>query len=206
MISLGLGGSYWLVQTLVPGGPALGALVVHLLIAAYILWRWQLPWLPEPARRRWFRWGLAVSALLVSLSLLAAGLTATVTPSLAAGHGLGRQLLMLLLVPPVEEIVFRWGCGRLFKARQGEFWGGYWSVVFFAWAHVLAITPIWDISTFYVPWAPLVLGITCEYLFQQTRSLVLPIVMHIAANITGFVFYWFDSSLLDWLSPLYLHG
>lgn len=184
-----------------PLSPWQAAALIHLVIAAYLIGTRQLCW--RVSRLRWEP-GLYLALFLIVVSLGAVWWSAGWDGLRLAFRWDSQDYLLLALVPVVEELVFRFGIGRLFKQRLGPLLGGYLSVLFFAWAHVLAANQTWLDWQFGLPIGPLLLGLSCEFFWQTSRKIVVPIVVHMAANMTALIFTYGDPSWLSILSSFYI--
>jgi len=81
-------------------------------------------------------------------------------------------LLGAVMGPVFEEIFFRGFCYPVLRNRWGKSWGMVLSAAFFAGIH----------HSGFVFWPVFVLGITLAYLYEERRSLVASITLHITHN------------------------
>ncbi len=183
-----LTGAYWLVGKLVgPGWVA--ALILHV-PAAILVYRWQRPVL-RPS------WQDALPAVVI-----VAGAAALAAFSRVLGGGdvpppaLGwQQLAFILLIPPIEELVFRVGIGTVFRQRGGPLWGAWFSAIVFALAHTG--------PSLGLPLGPFLLGLACEALYIRSGRLAPAVLFHAACNATVVIFALGDARWLQWLRLLY---
>ncbi|MFW7382063.1 MAG: type II CAAX prenyl endopeptidase Rce1 family protein [Oligoflexus sp.] len=177
------------------------AAIIHGLIAAFIVFKTPAPW---GIRGLFQEAGIYLALSLIGMSIIAVWWS-------AGWQGLSRAFfwhwqdsLVLLLIPIIEELVFRFGLGNLLKRILGSFWGGYFSILLFAWVHILASAPS-ELSNYLIlPLGPLLLGLTCEVLWQRSQKILVPILLHIAANMTALIFHYGDPSWLTKLGSFYL--
>ena len=113
-------------------------------------------------------------------------------------------VLTVILVPIVEELLFRGLVTNLFFKISGSSWAAYFSVLCFTALHGVG-SPA-DVFTLNIalPLGPLLLGAACELLRFFGFSLIAPVALHMAANATIFIFSVLDSRWLDWLSVFYI--
>lgn len=80
--------------------------------------------------------------------------------------------LGIIAGPLLEEIFFRGFCYPIFRDRWGKGWGIVLSAAFFAGIH----------HSGFVFWPVFILGVALAYLYEQRRSLVASITLHITHN------------------------
>ena len=111
---------------------------------------------------------------------------------------------LVIVVPLVEELLFRGGFGLYFVKKVGAWWGSYWSALLFALCHSnITLSNLFS-ANFGVPLGPFLLGFLCQFLFTKSGSIWPAIALHISCNLTSFIFRWLDHRWLDWLNWLYL--
>lgn len=185
----------------IPLSPWHLAAIVHGGLALYFLVQCKVPW-------RWTKIGrepgLWLAALMIILSMMAVWWSSGWQALASAFAWHWQDLLALALIPLIEELVFRFGLGDQLKRFFGQFWGGYFSILLFAWVHILAIPAMDFMQYLTVPLGPLLLGLTCEIFWQRTRNLLIPILLHIAANMTALIFHYGDPTWLERLGSFYL--
>jgi len=147
--------------------------------------------------------------ILVGLALY--GLAITVLPIMTALCGEAEVVsvdfnpwLAVVLVPIVEEVVFRMGVGSLIRWRWNGWVGYYVSALFFS---VLHTSPTMDrvlALKVGVALGPFLLGLFCEFLFKVTGRLFFPIIFHCICNASVYIFSYFDARWLGWFSVFYL--
>jgi membrane protease YdiL (CAAX protease family) len=117
---------------------------------------------------------------------------------------IGSVLLVVVLVPVVEELLFRGALTGLFYKISNSGWAAYFSVICFTALH--GISSPSDIFSLNIGLfiGPMFLGAICEYLRFRGFSIIAAISFHAAANATIFLFFMLDSRWLNWLSVLYI--
>ncbi len=154
---------------------------------------------------------LTLSAFYPALLLIGAvGGAALLTGTLHQEHrympDITKQfLLTVVCVPVVEEILYRGALIRLLQSICTQTWMIlYGSALVFALAHTAP-----SMSPFALPAPPLgvfLLGGSCAYLRWRSKSLWPAIFLHLAGNLTVYLFQYLDPRWLDWLSFLYLRS
>ena len=92
--------------------------------------------------------------------------------------GLPMQLLVLgVVVPVAEEMMFRGILFKRFRERQGFWYSAVCSSVFFAFMHTSTTQTIYA----------LLLGLMLSYLYEKFRTIKAPVILHIVMNM-GSVF------------------
>ena len=92
--------------------------------------------------------------------------------------GLPMQLLVLgVVVPVAEEMMFRGILFKRFRERQGFWYSAVCSSVFFAFMHTSTTQTIYA----------LLLGLMLSYLYEKFRTIKAPVILHIVMNM-GAVF------------------
>ena len=92
--------------------------------------------------------------------------------------GLPMQLLILgIVVPVAEEMMFRGILFKRFRERQGFWYSAVCSSVFFAFMHASTTQTIYA----------LLLGLMLSYLYEKFRTIKAPVILHIVMNM-GAVF------------------
>ena len=111
----------------------------------------------------------------------------------------------ILLVPVVEELVFRRGIGTFFRKNFGLFWGSYFSVFVFTFIHSMPTLERLLSGEVGLPLGVILLGIVCEFLYISSGGCILGcILFHMACNATPALFILIDERWLDWLNAIYL--
>ena len=111
--------------------------------------------------------------------------------------------LAILLIPIVEETLFRGFISRFAQTYFGTLSGIYWTSLLFAFVH--AIPKITEPSSWGLPVGPFLLALCVEGLRVWSGRFWPAILFHVAANATVSLFFWLDPRWLSWLSPLYLN-
>ena len=114
------------------------------------------------------------------------------------------HLAWVLWIPVVEELVFRVGCGYVFRRWLGVSWGTYYSVLAFALIHSMPTVARVSALEVGLPVGPLVLAACCEILWLRFRSLGAIVAFHAACNFTVVIFSLIDARWLKWLGLFYL--
>lgn len=112
--------------------------------------------------------------------------------------------LVVVMVPIVEEVVFRKGVGSFIRKRWPGWGGIYLSALFFGALHTSPSFGRLVAGDVGVALGPFLLGIVCEILLMRTRLLMFPILFHSFCNGSIFIFSAIDGRWLDWLSILYV--
>ncbi|MBQ47330.1 MAG: hypothetical protein CMP10_07655 [Zetaproteobacteria bacterium] len=145
-----------------------------------------------------------VPLFLMLLTLMAAAASRFFGNEPVFGELPDRILLYIVVVPVVEELVFRGGLSRILTKYYGDFWGRYASVVIFAWVHSMpTLSDLVSLNTG-IPLGPILLGAICEYMVKKTGRITLSIVTHAVCNGTVLIFALLDERWLDWLGFLYI--
>lgn len=114
------------------------------------------------------------------------------------------ELASVTLIPIGEEIVYRLGCGDLFRRLVGPIWGTYFTVILFSLAHSDTSLSGWLNGGAGITLGPLLLGAAAQFLFSTFRCIGPVIALHAACNASAIIFRVIDPRWLDWLSQLYL--
>jgi membrane protease YdiL (CAAX protease family) len=108
-----------------------------------------------------------------------------------------------LIVPMVEEVVFRLGVFRLLPAHLSPLAKVTYSALVFACAHG-RYGEQWFIPPAGLPIGPLLLGLSCGAVFALSGRLMPAILLHAVCNATGFVYpLVLDDEQFSWLRWLY---
>ncbi len=206
LICLSLGEAYRFLQNLFDWQTWQAAMVVHaLLLIGFNLQRRSWRFWRQDLSRLGGKWSWRVIAFLLGLwtCLGLARFFGTPVP-FGAWPDWKLLLTVVLLVPVLEEFLFRGFIGAQLKSYFGPMQGSYLSIFVFTYTHAL---PTWSS----LPWLPLgvslgvlLLGLSCEYLLVKSDSLLPSILLHAGMNATALLLGWYDSRWLDWLSPLFL--
>ena len=113
-------------------------------------------------------------------------------------------LASFLWIPPIEELVFRGGIGRILRPKIGPLWGAWFSAIIFTMAHGTPTAQRIINGQVGFALGAFLLGICCEGLLYLTGSLLPGIALHAACNATVMIFGVINPRWLDWLGPLYL--
>lgn len=157
---------------------------------------------PRGALRAWL-W-MTPAALVAGGAFAAASLTAMAAPGRTTMAASDLAWLAILIVPFVEETLFRAGIGDLLRSRFGLFLGGYLSACCFSLTH--GAPDVSGLLTGAFPsvvLGPLLLGFACEVVYVAARSLTPAIALHTACNATVVIFASIDARWLNWLEMLY---
>lgn len=173
------------------------ALCVHSLLAAFVLGR--------RGRGRFFGGALlyyAPSAVVAlgSFALVAVGSLRGGATSRSVGP---EQLAWILIVPWVEEAVFRLGIGDAFRRYGGVFWGTWFSAVVFGLVHTQPTVASLVALRIGLPLGPFLLALCCEAIYVRSGRLLPAVAFHAACNATVVIFAYGDARWLDWLGLLY---
>src|SRR5690606_2634558 len=79
--------------------------------------------------------------------------------------------IFIVIVPLLEEIVFRLGFGEFFRRKAGDLWGAYFSALLFALVHTLPTPANLFSLQIGLPLGPFLLGIINERLYIKSSSL-----------------------------------
>jgi membrane protease YdiL (CAAX protease family) len=107
-------------------------------------------------------------------------------------------------IPVVEEIIFRFGFGRVFRNKLGMYWGAWYSSILFALMHSNPTAANLFSGELGISLGPLLLGFCCEFLLIKTGRLWPAVLFHAVCNATPLIFNLFDSRWLSWLKMLYI--
>lgn len=107
---------------------------------------------------------------------------------------------LILWVPLVEELVFRFGLSNYLRTKAGHWLGLYATSMTFALAHGEAN------GALLIPLGPFLLALLCDLIYWRCRFIGGAIAFHAACNATAYLFLAFDPRWLDWLNLLYLHA
>ena len=110
----------------------------------------------------------------------------------------------IILVPIVEEVVFRLAIGGWIRAMWNGFGGYYLSALFFGMIHATPTIGRIVEGQVGVILGPFLLALICEWLYYRTKSLLAPILFHGVCNGSVLIFMYTDPRWLDWLSFLYI--
>ncbi len=111
--------------------------------------------------------------------------------------------LSVLLVPLVEETLFRGGFSKIFRSIGDKWRGIYFSSIFFSFCHTLPTFSSFMELDLGLLLGPFLLGIICEYIYSKSNSLIPCVIFHMSCNLSVAVFYWFDTRWFSWLSYFY---
>jgi len=115
--------------------------------------------------------------------------------------------LAIILIPTVEEYIFRKQLSSYLKKQFSPAWlGSYCSVFIFSFAHTHPLIKDFYSFDLGIALGPLLLGVICEFLTHYSKSILPAIVFHGICNASGFIFGMLDSRWLMWLKDLYSHG
>jgi len=115
-----------------------------------------------------------------------------------------QNIYWIFWIPVVEEIIFRFGFGRVFRNRLGMYWGAWYSSILFALMHSNPTAANLLSGELGISLGPLLLAFCCEFLLIKTGRLWPAILFHAACNATPLIFSLFDSRWLSWLEMLYI--
>ena len=110
----------------------------------------------------------------------------------------------IILVPIVEEVVFRLAIGGWIRAMWEGLGGYYLSALFFGTIHATPTIGRIVEGQVGVVLGPFLLALICEWLYYKTKSLLAPILFHGMCNGSVLIFMYTDPRWLDWLSFLYI--
>lgn len=110
----------------------------------------------------------------------------------------------IVIIPLVEEVVFRIGFGAFFRRYAGVLWGAYFSALLFALVHVLPTPEKLMTLQIGLPLGPFLLGLCTEWIYAKSSRLLPIYAFHAACNGTVFLFQHFDARWLDWLGLFYI--
>lgn len=139
---------------------------------------------------------LAAVAGLSLLSRLVGGATTEVTHA--------DIWAFVLVIPLVEEVVFRIGFGSVFRRYGGPIWGAYFSALLFALVHTLPTPEKLFSLQIGLPLGPFLLGLCAEWLYTNSSRLWPIYAFHAACNGTVLIFQLIDARWLDWLELFYI--
>ena len=111
-----------------------------------------------------------------------------------------------VLIPIVEELVYRSGFNFLTRDKSSFYWSIYLSGLFFSMNHSLLSLSNFPMTLISLPLGPFLLGVICESIVLYSGSLLGAICFHSACNFTVYIFLMNDKRWLEWLSYLYLSG
>ncbi len=103
----------------------------------------------------------------------------------------------VLVVPSVEEYVYRFGVFELYKRVTSERVALVLTTLIFTLLHV-------QFSPFYFPVGVLLLAVISQYLYIYTGSILPSIIFHSLGNLSVYLFMATESRWFDILSVLYL--
>jgi membrane protease YdiL (CAAX protease family) len=113
-------------------------------------------------------------------------------------------LAWILWIPPIEELVFRRGVGRLFRRlAPGLIWPAWFSSLTFALVHAEPTLAHLLAGRVGLPLGPFLLGLGCEAALAASGRLLPAVLLHAACNGTATIFALIDPRWLDWLGFLY---
>ncbi|MEI8025252.1 MAG: CPBP family intramembrane glutamic endopeptidase [Pseudomonadota bacterium] len=173
------------------GNPIVVPFLVNSLLALCVLLHFSsygFPFSLLPKRRTWlfvplfFLLGALVLGLLSSEKVQIPDLRAFILP--------------VMLVPIVEEIIFRMGLWSFF----GRIPPGaklYLTAASFACLHT---------NGSQIPLGPFLLGLVSQWMLLQGAGLVTVILLHMASNATIVIFLTLDPRWLDWLRIFYINN
>ena len=215
VVSVALAELYRVVSILVPIPSDAGwiaSLIVNSMLAcvvAGIMLTRGLPALPAnaaPPKSRWTellrRWWF-VPSIAIAAGSAALALTSSATSEARHLAIPGQQWWFILLVPVVEEMVFRAGIGRWFRAMGGWMWGSYISALLFSFVHSSPDISHLMAGRIGLPLGPFLLGVCCEILYASSGRIWAAILFHMACNATPAIFASIDARWLEWLGGLY---
>ncbi len=110
----------------------------------------------------------------------------------------------IVLIPLVEEIVFRVGFGQFFRKYAGNVWGAYFSALLFALVHTLPTPEKLLTLQIGLPLGPFLLGLCAEWIYIKSSRLLPIYAFHAVCNATVFIFQHIDARWLDWLGLFYI--
>lgn len=113
-------------------------------------------------------------------------------------------LAFIVIIPLVEEIVFRIGFGSFFRRHAGVMGGAYFSALLFALVHALPTPEKLATLQIGLPLGPFLLGLCTEWIYAKSSRLLPIYAFHAACNGTVFIFQHFDARWLDWLGLFYI--
>ena len=138
------------------------------------------------------------------LIFLILGFLVKKTPPSSHNIFIFNHLILILIVPIFEEIVYRIGIGQIFRSVGGNLWGGYFSAMVFSLVHGLPTKDHMLSLQLGVFLGPLLLGAICEYTYIKTRSIIPCIIFHMLGNTAALVIMSLDMKYKHLISDLYL--
>ena len=115
-------------------------------------------------------------------------------------------LLTVLLIPVVEELLYRHYLACVTRDHKSRLWSMYLSGLFFCMNHCLINFESFLDNLLVFPLGPFLMGVICEALVLYSESVLGAIAFHSVCNLTVYLFLVYDSRWLEWLSYLYLSG
>lgn len=113
---------------------------------------------------------------------------------------------LIVWIPLIEELLFRFGLSRVLQARFGRWFGVYVSSLIFALAHGHETPESQSWPQLFIPLGPFFLAFLCDLIYWRSKWVGAAILFHGACNATAFIFLAFDPRWLEWLKLLYLQA
>lgn len=175
------------------------ALIIHSCVVL-LLWRFAQKLLSQKVSISQLPW------VLPSLLVLLGTFSLTLVDSSGVSKPLHyrNSIYFLVLIPLVEEVVYRGYLSFHLQKRYGIFWGAYLSSVFFALMHVQIDLNNFSLLSLGVPIGPLLLAWSCEWIYHHSRNIAFPLLFHVSCNATAVILQIFGPVWLDRLQILYL--
>ena len=149
-------------------------------------------WLPGPL-------------VLVGAYLLASKTATSGIPYSPAGYSeISYTVATVLIIPLVEEIVFRMGVTPFVSRFVGGWWALWFSAIIFSVAHT---QPSWErVVGFQIglPIGPFLLAICCDIIVKRWGRIWPAVLFHSSCNATVYVFAKYNPSWLTHLGGLYM--
>ena len=117
---------------------------------------------------------------------------------------LNMLLTFVVLIPTVEELIYRGILTPELQSNYGIFWGAYLSGIAFASLHTSFSLDSLSWETLGVPIGPLLLAWICDWIYHKSEHILFPIVFHGVCNGTALIFQSMGPEWVSHLEFLYL--
>jgi membrane protease YdiL (CAAX protease family) len=204
---------YRFVQGLLSSPSWVAAAVVNTILAVIIIWQWHKlrllykEGIPQSAVMERLQnqpfWYAYIPTFVVLAFVCISGLSTSFSSEATKQPIASHQWYWFLLIPVIEEIVFRAGVGTIFRKMGGFLWGSYFSVILFSLVHSGPTLERVAAFKFGIILGPLILGFFCEILFVMYGRLGPVIALHMVCNGSVIMYSLTDARWLQWLKLVY---
>ena len=180
-------------------------LVVNGILSVIVIYNWkrknQAP-LPTFVPKLVYFLPSLVTLLAIIVAIIISRSSIDGAPAIA--YNLENIIFFVVLVPIVEELVFRAGFGPIFIEKGGIFWGIYWTALLFSLCHTMPTFSDVLHLNISLPLGPFLLGIICHWIYHKSATVLPAIVFHSVCNASVYIFSTYDHRWIDWLNLLYM--